>query len=352
MGGCVCTCACAYAVLHGDCYSFLLTAHYYSPLIEKALKSDWAPFNKAEDWRPERVAVADGARRTPAPSLVQLSILQAQDMLTEAAMSAAEIEKRYASAAKRSRLVSVRTAHNIPVASAVPATPVAASPAAAAPPDPVSSIALRPIPSPPPPSLPSEASLARCPSRPSPSHPPPLPLPYPPGRRWPDAHRLERLDQRTVLLRVGGRRGGQPLLVGLEPLQRRGRGRGGGAWASTSGEPSEPEISADRGEVRGGGRGRECGQALLVSLEPLQGKKEGGAVCLAEHRCLVLQTPSFRPPRLGEQHPTPHRKAVSTRYPCIPPAGTEPPLASLTAKAMSTQYPCVSAQSALWVAAE
>ena len=179
-----------------------------------------------------------------------------------------------------------------------------------------------------------------------------LPHPYPPGRRWPDAHRLERLDQRTVLLRVGGRRGGQPLLVGLEPLQRRGRGRGGGAWASTPGEPSEPEISGDRGEVRGGGRGRECGQALLVSLEPLQGKKEGGAVCLAEHRCLVLQTPSFRPPRLGEQHPTPHRKAVSTRYPCIPPAGTEPPLASLTAKAMSTQYPCVSAQSALWVAAE
>ena len=144
MGGCVCTCACAYAVLHGDCYSFLLTAHYYSPLTEKALKSDWAPFSKAEDWRPERVAVADGARRTPAPSLVQLSILHAQDMLTEAAMGAAEIEKRYASAAKRSRLVSVRTAHNIPVASAVPATPVAASPAAAAPPDPVSSIALRP----------------------------------------------------------------------------------------------------------------------------------------------------------------------------------------------------------------
>ena len=149
MGGCVCMCACAYAVLHGDCYSFLLTAHYYSPLTEKALKSDWAPFSKAEDWRPERVAVADGARRTPAPSLVQLSILQAQDMLPEAAMpGAAEIEKRYASAAKRSRLVSVRTAHNIPVASAVPATPVAASPAAAAPPDPVSSIALRPIPSP------------------------------------------------------------------------------------------------------------------------------------------------------------------------------------------------------------
>ena len=58
MGGCVCMCACAYAVLHGDCYSFLLTAHYYSPLTEKALKSDWAPFSKAEDWRPERVAVA------------------------------------------------------------------------------------------------------------------------------------------------------------------------------------------------------------------------------------------------------------------------------------------------------
>ena len=161
-----------------------------------------------------------------------------------------------------------------------------------------------------------------------------LPHPYPPGRRWPDAHRLERLDQRTVLLRVGGRRGGQPLLVGLEPLQRRGRGRGGGAWASTSGEPSEPEISADRGEVRGGGRGRECGQALLVSLEPLQGKKEGGAVCLVCTAVSYCRLPPSAHPGSGSS------TLPLTARPC--PRGTpaSPQLGRSPLSPPSPQRPC------------